>query len=482
VSGQGTLSATSAVTVDALGVGQACVTYTSPFGYVTRDATFEVRATTDSPEGEISDILRLHPNWIEILLETDVGLGRVNATNQGFSVDGDGPFTVYAHVVGPYDTTAVAPGPVDPGLELLVTTAEPVLATADGGRSDVDVIFTNDEGKATFQVGLSSGSAASHTIDVRTVVGDDDVASGAAVSFYRSLPTLDVEFNSAMPGRVPVPLIVRAISASGSPHSHVYIELEATDGTVGTAAGYTNAQGELRTTARLAVDSNRMTVGIRARRAPGAEIYDSRDVTGMRVAPGFVSLQATSERAAGNSVDEQGNSIGDGQIFTNEGYGERTISAAIGGSANGWHQILGDASTGVLELHSRVDATAGRGYTSAYTSLRFFVSGAPVPVRLRAQCNGSAAAALRYVGAGNFWRHVAHVSGLGAVGSIENSVAERLETDVLLQPGIAYTADTGAYASLCVNADGSPGGHVCEQSQGSCSYDLLFGDAIPVED
>jgi hypothetical protein len=53
-----------------------------------------------------------------------------------------------------------------------------MLATADGERSDVDVIFSGDEGTATFQVGPGSGPAASHTIGMRTVAGDDDVASG----------------------------------------------------------------------------------------------------------------------------------------------------------------------------------------------------------------------------------------------------------------------------------------------------------------
>jgi hypothetical protein len=493
LTGQGTLSATSAVTVDALGVGQACVTYTSPFGYVTRDAIFEIKATTATPDGEISDILRLHPNWVEILLETDVGLGRVNATNQGFSVDGDGPFTVYAHVVGPYDTTAVAPGPVDPGLELLVTTDESVLATADGGRSDVDVIFTDDEGTATFEVGLSSGSAASHTIEVRTVVGDDDVASGAAVSFRRSLPTIDVEFDSHMPGNARVPLIVRAVSSSGSPHTNVYIELEATGGTLATYSGLTNAQGELRTTARLAADSNEMTIGIRARSAAGAEIYDSASVSGFRGAIGILSLAGRRERASSDAAVPGGpgdgylNTCGFGQnpaaclLAT---YGENSYAAAAGGSASFTHDLQGIATTGLIVATGNIVWNAGSSYSVAEVQANFAVATAPVPIRVRLECaTGSGEA------------HVSRISSTGSAVEWLGFVGGRPDPGFapFSDPSIPYTWGGGVITVDFVGVVGARynikalgaastcpvGEPACSLvPSGSCSYEITTGDAI----
>jgi hypothetical protein len=486
LTGQGTLSATSAVTVDALGVGQACVVYTSPFGYVTRDLTFEIKATTASPDGEISDVLRLHPNWIEILLETDVGLGRVNATNQGFSVDGDGPFTVHAHVVGPYDTTAIPPGPVDPGLELLATTAEPVLVTADGGRSDFDVVFTNDDGTATFQVGLSSGSAPSHTIEVRTVVGDDDVASGAAVSFYRSLPTLGVEFTSHMPGSARVPLIVRALSSSGSPHSNVYIELEATGGTLGTSSGYTNAQGELRTTARLAIDSNEMTIGIKARRAPDAEIYDAARVSGFRGAIGRLGLTGRRERATSNSAIP--NQAGDGYLNTcgfNQNpaacrlgtYGPNSYTAVAGGSASFSHNLEGSLDTGLLAGTAEINWSAGASSSVAETQVQFTVTTAPVPIRVRLECASGGGTGVSKI-SGNVVERLGAVSGQPDPGLPEPNYpilfgGGVLSVDFIGVVGASYRVEAQGAASICP-AEATN----CGAPSGSCSYEITTGDAI----
>nr|MCU0299174.1 hypothetical protein [Candidatus Nanopelagicales bacterium] len=416
---------------------------------------------------------------------------------QGFSVDGDGPFTVYAHVVGPYDTTAVAPGPVDPGLELLVTTAEAVLATADGGRSDSDVVFTNDEGTATFQVGLSGGSAASHTIDVRTVVGDDDVASGAAVSFYRSPPTLGVEFDSHMPGNARVPLIVRAVSSSGSPHTNVYIELEATGGTLGTSSGYTNAQGELRTTARLAADSNQITIGIRARSAPGAEIYDSTSVSGFRGAIGILGLAGRRERASSNSAvpgepgDGYLNTCGFGQnpaaclLAT---YGTNSYAAVAGGSASFTHDLQGSAATGLAVGTGSITWNAGSSYSVAEVQANFAVATAPVPIRVRLECaSGSGEAHVsRISSTGN------HVEWLGFVGGgpdpgfppYNSPYAPYtwgggvITVDFIGVVGARYNIRALGAASTC--PVGEPD---CDLvPNGACSYELTMGDAIDYDE
>jgi len=506
LSGPGTLSTTSVVTTDALGVGQACVTYTAPVGYVGRHITADIRASVQHEGEELFDILRLHPLWAEINLEIDVGLGRVSANNRNFSVDNDGPFTVLAQMIVPGATTADLPRPAGAGRNLLVTTDEPILAVSTGIRTDYDVAVTDDEGVAVFQVGLSSSGMNHHAIEVRTlsgflIAGEDDVAAGASFSLHRAFatPSLSVDFSGGMIGTRRMPLILRMRTPDNLPVTGGYVELRPDDGgTIGATSGYLDANGELRTTARLNPGSNGMSIRVTLRDAPGGEIYDRVDIHGVRTVSGILTLQGRRERASsiggrGSVGEGYFNSCGFGQSATScqmSGYGENSYTASVGATGVVSQNITGSPETGITAINTTIEAQAGGGAGRAEAGVKFRPNGL-VPIRLRATCQGGANLDLfshpSALSGEQTW--IAFLAGypfptegelpptLTAPGVTVRHGGGSIEVDLFARSGTYYTVRATSAASIC-----PPDHSNCPPSSGSCEYELLTGEAIGEDD
>jgi hypothetical protein len=499
LSGPGTLSAGSAVTTDALGVGQACVTYTTPVGYVGRHITADLRASVQYEGEELYDILRLHPAWAEIRLETDVGLGRVSANNRSFTVDNDGPFTVLAQMIVPGETTADRPGPAGAGEVMRATTAEPILGVVNGMRTDFDISDTDDDGVAVFHVGLSSSGMNHHVIEISTYVADDDVASGASLTLHRvfATPTLSVDFNGGMIGTRRMPLVLRMRTPDNQPVAGGYVELQPDDGgTVGATSGYLDANGELRTTARLNPDSNAMSIRVTLRDAPGGEIYDSADVYGARTVSGVLTLQGRLERASSQSLAEADgyfNTCGFGgsaSACRMSGYGVNAYTASAGATGAVSQNIEGSSETGITAVNTTLEAHAGDGTGRAEANVMFRPNGL-TPIRLRATCQGGATLDFysRPAALSGDQTWIAYLTGypfptegelpptLTAPGVTVLHGGGSVEVDLFAQSGTYYTVRATSVAMPCPPDESS-----CPPAASSCEYELLTGEAADEDD
>jgi len=366
--------------------------------------------------------------------------------------------------------------------------------TATGGSVSPASGTTDDSGEFEASATVDSGGS---SISIDVIARDDAGETLAQTTVEGSIPvgapTLEVEFESHMPGNARVPLIVRAVSANALPVTGLFVELAATGGVLGTTSGYTDAQGQMRTTAQLSPGSNAMTINITLRSAPGGEVYDATSVNGFRGAIGILGLAARRERASSNSAIP--NQVGDGYLNTcgfgqNPAaclfatYGTNTYSASAGGSASFTHDLQGTTPTGLLVGTGNITWSAGASYSVAEVQANFGVGTAPVPIRVRLEC-----------AAGSGEVHISRISNtgsavewLGFVGGapdpgfapFNNPYAPYtwgggvITVDFVGFVGARYNIRALGAASAC--AVNEPNCSLVPS--GTCSYEIITGEAI----
>jgi hypothetical protein len=481
--GEGTLSATSAITTDALGVGKACVTYTSPLGYVPRGVTFDLEARVEHEGDILVDVLRLHPLWVDLQLVTDVGLGHTNATNQGFAVENDGPFPVEVHVLIAGATTEDDPSPLADG-GLVISAADDILQSG-AGYDSVLATQTDARGIARFSVGLAGSGASSHTIEVRTdeLPGGEEIAAGAFVSFYRAwaLPSLYAEMPSSLPGNGKVPLVVEAQADDGTPVSGLHVDLTVTGGILDRRAGSTT----LKTNVRLEPDSDQVSVGVTLRNRPGGEVYDSTTVGGVRGPVGKAGLGGRREVASTTGGPPGGPIVGDGMVNAcmpgnnpanciHGGYGEVSYSAVVAASASVFQDLVGSSETGLLSaLAETAWASSDFGSAIADAQMLINVQGGGLPSRLTFGCSGGGGESHIATVAGNTVTFHAYISGQPDPGFTPFP-----GQDVEFRWGggqMTYDLYMAAGKSYRITLKNS-------SVAGECFYDLQLGDDVVYDD
>jgi hypothetical protein len=284
LSGQGVLSDPTEQTLDLGTHGSACITYFAPEWPIAKGLDTWVTATLSAGGETLQDVLHLHPAWVEIRLDADVGEGWVPATNATLDAEGDGPFDLRATftrnppLVGdpppfpPFAGETVSAATDEVTLRELgtVTLSESVVSETDAlGRLDIEwdgVNASQSVSEITF-LAADLGS-----------LGGADVVSAAGVTLDRGgLPDMTVQFPpSVLPG-VATPLVV-TVYQDGEPAPGYLVEVEATGGTVSPASGTTDVDGQLQASATLTPGQTLLTLTVTLREDPGGPALDQQVV------------------------------------------------------------------------------------------------------------------------------------------------------------------------------------------------------------
>jgi hypothetical protein len=260
-----------ALTSDDDGVLRACVEYTAPEGPVAKDETVRLRATLVFDGQTHEDELTLHPRWIEIALEADVGAGLEPATNAILWVPDTGPFAIAATVTGPDETADDPPAPAQ-GADLDAQGQAALLSPAGTGGTPSLALTTDAAGKAGFALAADdSGGETTHAVEVRH---DPQGSSDAAgVVLKRLLPVMALSLPSTVTPGEPASFALTAIEGA-DPAPGYHVELSASGGSVGADTGITDPDGEFHTSATLAPGQTLLTITATLRAEPGSEVLD----------------------------------------------------------------------------------------------------------------------------------------------------------------------------------------------------------------
>jgi len=291
--GPGSLSAASDVTeLDVLGggTGRACVEYTAPDGPVAEDEATRLRASLVFDGETYEDELELHPRWVEITLQADVGAGLEDATNAILWVPDTGPFAIAATVTGPGATEEGPPEPVA-GANLDADAQDALLSLTGSGGTETLALTTGAAGKAGFALTGDDGET-THAVELRH---DPQGSSEAAGVVLKRLPaTLALSLPANVTPGTPVPFEATA-SEGGEPAAGYHVDLTVTGGSVGTDSGTTNAEGEIQTSATLDPGQTQLTITATLRAVPDGEALDVETVQATVEASGVALLTRTDE-------------------------------------------------------------------------------------------------------------------------------------------------------------------------------------------
>lgn len=468
--GPGTLSATSAVTSDALGVGQACVDYTAPAGLVARGITGNVRASVAVGGETFEDVLQLYVEWAEVLLRADIGLGPVDVSNRAVSVDSAGPFPVEARVLASPPTTADQPLPVTTANYPLTVTATEAIVGAGGGLADGASIVTGDDGIARFTVNLANAVSSSQRIDVTTALEGDDIAAGTSASFFRDIarPSIDVEFDGRLQGNAPKPLTVRVSGSDSTAYANVYLDFDANGGTVSPSSGSSGVGGEFTAQARLANDSDQISIGVTARSAPGGEFFGGSSVTGVRVPEGLLYGTYRLEAAyglverfrnwcpAGGSPaclhPDYGNVSGSGRSNTGTSSVRQNL---VGEEFTRTDSGMTFTLTALTEAEGDV-TSSGAGAEMGFEFGLANIHPWPVPIRIDMRCSGENANGRLELVSGQTPKLIARIDGASYMDAPTSDTVEM----TLTRPSDRYRLRFGT-------------------NNGSCSYEMKINEDVP---
>ncbi len=271
--GPGSLSADSGVTaLDPLfGAGRACVEYTAPDAPVAKDEPVRLRAELVFDGQTYQDELALHPRWVEIALQADVGAGLEDATNAILWVPDTGPFAIAATATGPGATADDPPVPQE-GADLDAQGEAALLSLSGTGGADTLALATNAAGKAGFALTADdSTGATTHAVELRhDPQGSSDPAG---VVLKRLPPVMALSLPGSVTAGTPVPFEVTATEGP-NPAEGYHVELAVTGGSVGSDQGVTNADGEFATSATLAEGETLLGITATLRAEPEGEALD----------------------------------------------------------------------------------------------------------------------------------------------------------------------------------------------------------------
>jgi hypothetical protein len=425
---------------------------------VPRGFVDEIIATVDVEDGYLQDILRMHPSWADLTLATDVGLGLTNATNRGFDVESDGPFTVFVEAVGNTAGSTTA----DPPLPLSDLSIE---VTSSGADLPTDTLRTDADGRGSFVVAPVAAVASSHRVEVRA--GGEGNSVGVFTAFHRALPAMRLTFPTQMPGGQRAPILVESVSDDGDPMPGLFVELVATGGTVQRDEGNTT----LSTYARLDEGSDQITIDARLSLFPGGPVVDTAFASAVRGQAGVPYLTGRRDVAA---------VIGDGYINSclpgqaggcpDPGYGLREYAAAgVLESASISQDIVGDDLTGIESASGT--ATWSGGVGTADIAFRFVAGGNALAAQFEMACTGAGSIyVFRIAGGGFDWIPIAHQTAYrtdetGADDALGDDVAQAYGGETLV---FDLYALQGTPYQVFVYGGGGTGG--------TCTYEARFGE------
>ncbi len=289
--GPGTLSADHATLEfdPVAGMLRACVDYTTPDGPVAKGETAELRATLLLAGQSYEDALTLHPRWVEIGLEADVGAGLENATNQILWIPDTGPFAIAATVMGPGETVDDPAGPVA-GANLDAQGQAALLSPGGSGGTPTLPLTTSAAGKAGFAL-TADAAETTHAVELRHDPQGSSLPAGVVLKRIPPVMALSLP-GTVIPG-TPAAFEV-AVTEGNEPAPGYHVELAVTGGNVGADSGTTNLDGKFQTSATLDPGQTLLTITATLRAEPDGEALDVKTAEATGGAAGsvvFVSRQ-----------------------------------------------------------------------------------------------------------------------------------------------------------------------------------------------
>jgi hypothetical protein len=258
------------------GALRGCVDYTAPEGPVAKDETAELRATLLLDGETYEDVLVLHPHWIEITLQADLGAGIQDVTNAIEWISDTGPFALAATVTGPGETVDDPPGAIE-GAALDAQGQAALLSLAGTGGGETLALVTNAAGQAAFALAADdSGGATTHAVELRhDPLGSSDPAG--VVLKRLALPELSVQFPPFVAPGVATPLVVTA-SQAGVPAQGYLVEVAVVGGSITPDSGTTDVDGDFQASAMLDPGETLLTLTVNLRAGPGEPLLQQQIV------------------------------------------------------------------------------------------------------------------------------------------------------------------------------------------------------------
>jgi len=277
LTGPGLLLDTTQETVDLGSHGSACVTYLTPEWPIAKGVDTWVTATLSAGGETYQDLLHLHPAWVEIRLDADVGEGWVPATNQTLDAEGDGPFDLRGtFTMNPPLVDDPPPYPAFAGETVSAATDETTLRKLGTVTLSESVVADTD---ALGRLDLEwEGVNASQSVSEITFLAADfgnlggaDVVSAAGVTLDRGgLPDMTVQLPPTLLPGVATPLVV-TVFHDGEPAPGYYVEIQAQGGSVTPDEGLTDVDGDFQASATLTPGQTLLTLTVTLREEAGGE-------------------------------------------------------------------------------------------------------------------------------------------------------------------------------------------------------------------
>jgi hypothetical protein len=175
----------------------------------------------------------------------------------------------------------------------------------------------------------------------------------------------------------------------------VRLELSASGGSVGAAAGTTNAVGEFTTTATLAEGQSLLTIEIKALDGPGGDLLAEETVTAQLLTDGTVTIDNFYAHIAPRAGGPNGESDDDDKEADNPNWSLSGTAAAAGATAtvNARATAVQDGATWRYSGSGELDATASGTESGASVLIEshvgFTVSGGQVRYQVQQRITGT---------------------------------------------------------------------------------------------
>jgi hypothetical protein len=251
------------------GALRGCVDYTAPDGPVAKGEIVELHATLAFAGETYEDVLALHPRWIEITLQADLGAGLQDVTNAIEWIPDTGPFALAATVTGPGETVDDPPGAIE-GAALDADAQDALLSLTGTGGTDPLALVSDAAGQAGFAL-TGDDAETTHAVELRHDPQGSSEAAGVVLK--RLPPAMALSLPSTVTPGTPVAFEVSATEGP-NPAPGYHVELTATGGSVGASTGTTNQDGQFATSATLAPGQTLLTITATLRAEPGGEVLD----------------------------------------------------------------------------------------------------------------------------------------------------------------------------------------------------------------